>query len=128
MNMKQVLTFSLILIAGLIYGQAKFLSDAGIAISVGDFQEAEKAILKAQDAISQKQIANEEVDSKDLRKFWKQKSHIYIRLATNQKDSILKLTQLETSKQAGLTYFDVDKTKYFEEEVKDDLKALNIKT
>ncbi len=125
MNMKQVLTFSLILIAGLIYGQAKFLSDAGIAISVGDFQEAEKAILKAQDAISQKQIANEEVDSKDLRKFWKQKSHIYIRLATNQKDSILKLTQLETSKQAGLTYFDVDKTKYFEEEVKDDLKALN---
>ena len=125
MKIKHLLVFSLILISGIVYGQAKFLSDAGIAISVGDFQEAEKAILKAQEVIAQKQLAKEEVDNKDLRKFWKQKTHIYLRLAATQQDSLLKITQLETSKQAGFTYFEVDKTKYFEEEVKDDLKALN---
>ena len=113
------------MVSTLTFAQGKFITDAGIAINESDFESAKSAIEKAEEAINQKQSAGEKIDEKELRKFWRYKEHIYIRLAKDQTDSLLKLKYMAASKQAGLKYFETDKTKYYEVEVKDDMTILS---
>ncbi|MFM7022721.1 MAG: tetratricopeptide repeat protein [Flavobacteriales bacterium] len=124
MNLKYVWCVAISFASTLAFAQGKFISDAGIAINAMDFEEAKTAIEKAQEVITQKQSAGETVEEKDLRKFWRYKEHIYLRLAKDQTDSLTKLSYLDLSKQAALKYLEVDKTKYYEQEVKDDMKVL----
>ena len=126
MKLKLALFLTLSFGINLTFAQGKFITDAGIAINAGDFEEAKSAIEKADEAIHQKQSAGEKIEEKDLRKFWRYKEHIYVRLAKDQTDSVLKLKYIGMSKAAALTYFEIDKTKYYEAEVKDDMGTLAV--
>jgi len=123
--MKFNFLLALSLFSGITFAQGKFITDAGIAINTNDFEEAKSAIEKAEEVINQKQAANEKLEEKDLRKFWRYKEHIFVRLAEKQTDSLLKLNYLEKSKEASYKYFEVDKTKYYETEVKEDMVFLS---
>ncbi|MCX6182654.1 MAG: tetratricopeptide repeat protein [Bacteroidetes bacterium] len=126
MNMKVVLFLALSLTSGLTFAQGKFITDAGIAINSSDFEEAKSAIEKAEAEIGKKESAGEKIEDKDLRKFWRYKEHIFLRLANNQPDTLLKQNYLSLSKEAALKYFEVDKSKYYETEVKEDMAALSV--
>lgn len=102
--------------------QGKFITDAALAYSASDFYGAQKSLHKASNAILQKQALGEKV--KDLNKYYKLKTQVYVGLAAlnNKQDSALVFA--DTAKNAAYEYYKTDDSEYYDNEVKDAMTQL----